>query len=309
MPTLVQRFRGSLLGLAVGDGLGARFEGQSAEAIQSRFPNPPSLIQRPPNYELYYTDDTQMMIGVAETLVQVGQIDEERLYRSFVANYDPNRGYGRGARAVLEAQEYGRDPREVSERMFPGGSYGNGAAMRVAPIGLLFRDDHDMLWEQARLSSLTTHTHPLGIEGAQIVALAVALASKMKTFDRDAFIESILARVATADYRDKLTSVLVTRSLDQLAMLGNRIEAVHSAPTAIACFAMFPDSYEQAVGTAVLLGGDTDTIAAMAGAIAGAFLGSDAIPAHLLDILENDTKGRDYIMELADRLHDRCVEG
>lgn len=309
MPTLAQRFRGSLLGLAVGDGLGARFEGQSAEAIQSRFPNPPSLIQRPPNYELYYTDDTQMMIGVAETLVEIGQIDEERLYRSFVANYDPNRGYGRGARAVLEAQEYGRDPREVSERMFPGGSYGNGAAMRVAPVGLLFHNDHDLLWDQARLSSLPTHTHPLGIEGAQIIALAVAVASRMESFDRSAFFAPLLARIQTPEYRTQLELADATRSLDDIAQLGNRIEALFSAPTAIACFAMFPDSYEQAVGTAVLLGGDTDTIAAMAGAISGAFLGSDAIPAHLLDILENDTKGRDYIMELADRLDARCVEG
>jgi poly(ADP-ribose) glycohydrolase ARH3 len=67
---------------------------------------------------------------------------------------------------------------------------------------------------------------------------------------------------------------------------------------------MFPNSYELAVGNAVLLGGDTDTIAAMTGAISGAFLGCDAIPAHLLEILENDSKGRDYITELADRLHD-----
>jgi ADP-ribosylglycohydrolase len=78
MPSLAQRFRGSLLGLAVGDGLGSRFEGQSAEAIQNRFPDPLLLIQRPPNYELYYTDDTQMMIGVAETLVEAGQLEDER---------------------------------------------------------------------------------------------------------------------------------------------------------------------------------------------------------------------------------------
>src|ERR1700722_13758591 len=103
-----------------------------------------------------------MAIGIAETLVTHGQIIEERLCEAFVANYVPSRGYGRGARAVLEAMEEGRDYRQVAEHHFPGGSYGNGAAMRVAPVGLLFRDDRVQLWEQARLSALPTHLHLLG---------------------------------------------------------------------------------------------------------------------------------------------------
>ena len=91
-----------------------------------------------------------MAIGVAETLAAHGQIIEERLSQAFVANYLPSRGYGRGARAVLDAMEDGRDYRQVAEQYFPGGSFGNGAAMRVAPVGLLFRDDRRALWEQAR---------------------------------------------------------------------------------------------------------------------------------------------------------------
>ena len=61
-----------------------------------------------------------------------GEIVEEVLCRAFVANYVPSRGYGRGARAVLEAMEDGRDYRSVADQHFPGGSFGNGAAMRVA---------------------------------------------------------------------------------------------------------------------------------------------------------------------------------
>ena len=90
---------------------------------------------------------------------------------------------------------------------------------------------------------------------------------------------------------------------DALAQLGNRIEALFSVPTAIASFALTPDSYAATIGNVILLGGDTDTIAAMAGALAGAFLGVNAIPQRLLALLENSPKGRAYIADLADHLY------
>src|SRR3954471_7291414 len=149
---LPDRFRGCLLGLALGDALGGKFEAQTADAIRARFSSAEALFAYPQE-EIWYTDDTQMAIGVAETLAAHGEIVEEMLCRAFVANYVPSRGYGRGARAVLDAMEDGRDYRQVAEEYFPGGSFGNGAAMRVAPVGLLFRDDRRRLWEQARLSA------------------------------------------------------------------------------------------------------------------------------------------------------------
>src|SRR5262245_39062612 len=100
--TLRDRFRGGMLGLAIGDALGGRFEAQSAEGIRARFPSPAALIDYPTD-EIWYTDDTQMAIGVAEALPASGEVVERELCRAFVANYVPSRGYGRGARAVLEA--------------------------------------------------------------------------------------------------------------------------------------------------------------------------------------------------------------
>src|SRR5262245_13402450 len=138
-PTVQDRFAGCFLGLAVGDALGGRFEAQLADGSRARLPTVEALIDYPQD-EIWYTDDTQMAIGVAETLVAHGQIIEEHLCRAFVANYVPSRGYGWGARAVLDAMEDGKDYRAVAEKHFPGGSYGNGAAMRVGPVGLLFRD-------------------------------------------------------------------------------------------------------------------------------------------------------------------------
>jgi poly(ADP-ribose) glycohydrolase ARH3 len=300
-PVLKDRFEGSLLGLAVGDALGGRFEAQSGGAVRARFPTVEALIDYPQD-ELWYTDDTQMAIGVAETLVAYGEIVEDRLCEAFVANYVPSRGYGRGARAVLEAMESGRDHREVAERYFPGGSYGNGAAMRVAPVGLLFRDDRLRLLDQARRSALPTHRHPLGIEGAQLLALAIAHCSRVERLDRAAFFEELLSACASAPYRAKIEEAAGMRSHSELMRLGNGIEALESVPTAIASYALAPESFESAVGHVILLGGDTDTMAAMAGALSGAYLGTAGLPRRLVDLLESSPKGRAYLTELTGRL-------
>jgi poly(ADP-ribose) glycohydrolase ARH3 len=298
---LIDRFHGCLLGLAVGDALGGRFEGQSPDWIAARYPTPQALIANPPADTLHYTDDTQMAIGVAETLVENLDILEERVCHHFVSNYVPSRGYGFGTRRVLEAMQEGRDHREIAATHSPGGSLGNGAAMRVAPVGLFFHDDLDQVWEQARLSALPTHTHPLGIEGAQLLAVAVALALRDGPFDRAAFFGELLRRGPSDEYRARLERAAA--STEDLAGLGNGIKAPESVPTAIALFASAPASYPDVIGRAILLGGDTDTIAAMAGALAGAHLGIHAVPDGLLRQLEDEGKGRTFLADLAERLH------
>lgn len=308
MPTLQSRFRGCLIGLAAADALGGQFEAQSPQAILARYSTPDALIGHPRD-ELWYTDDTQMAIAVAETLVEHGGISEEPLCSHFVANYVPSRGYGRGARAVLEAMEDGRDWRSAAEEYFPGGSFGNGAAMRVAPVGLAFRGDRRRVLDESRLSALPTHLHPLGIEGAQLLALAVAWACRADTFDHAAFFAEIRSACVSDDYRDKIEQAARAQFPDGLARLGNGIRAIESVPTALACFAMHPNSYAEAIAQAIFLGGDTDTIACMTGAISGAFLGFEAIPRRLEAKLENSPKGRVYILELADRLLERFPNG
>jgi poly(ADP-ribose) glycohydrolase ARH3 len=298
---LLDRFRGCLLGVAVGDALGGKFEAQSASAIRGRFPTTEALIEYPQE-EIWYTDDMQMTIGIAETLAAHGEIIEQHLCAAFVANYVPSRGYGRGARAVLDAMEEGRDHRAIAEQYFPGGSFGNGAAMRVAPIGLVFRDEREQLWEQARLSALPTHRHALGIEGAQLLALAVAHCSRAERFNRVAFFDELLAACSSEPYRAKLEAAASVSDPVALAALGNCIEALESVPTAIASFALSPESYEDVVSNVIFLGGDTDTLAAMAGALSGAYLGAGRLPQRLVGLLETSPKGRGYLVALADQL-------
>ena len=302
--SLPDRFLGCMIGLAVGDALGGLFEGQTADYIARRFPSPESLIAQPPTDLLTYTDDTQMAIGVAETLVEHGTITDEALCRAFVANYVPSRGYGRGARAVLDALEDGQDYRQVAEEYFPGGSLGNGAAMRVAPIGLLFHDDLDRVWQEARSSALPTHLHPLGIEGAQLLAVAIALAVTSSALEREPFLQVLRGRCQSDEFRAKLDELGELSSPAGLLALGNGIRALDSVPTAIGSFLLSLDNYSTAVARPILLGGDTDTIACMAGALSGAYLGHAAVPAHLRQLLEEkgSRKGRSYIESLSTKL-------
>ena len=302
-PSAQDRFRGCILGHAVADALGAPFETMPADAIYYGFGFAPKIVAEPPVDVLCYTDDTQMMIGVAECLVEQGEIRQADLMSAFVRNFDPSRAYGPGTHQIIECAADGSDWAAFSTTIFPGGSLGNGAAMRVSPVGLMFHDDLERTEHQAAESARPTHSHPVGIDGARIMAIAVAMAVRDSDFDVARFYDTLIRFAQTDELREALVTASKLTALDGLGVLGTSLEAHRSVPTAIACFASYPDSYPAAVGRAIGLGGDTDTIAAMAGALCGARLGAQAIPSHLLDLLEDGSKGRSYIDTLAQRLY------
>jgi poly(ADP-ribose) glycohydrolase ARH3 len=308
VPSLEQ-FKGCLLGLAVGDSLGAPFEGLNADNIYWGFGPPAELVKNADGDTLIWTDDTEMMIGVAETLVEHGRILEEPLCRAFAGNYHAERGYGQGARLVLEAMIEGGPWSEIARTHFPGGSFGNGAAMRVAPVGLVFCNDLERVMAEAERSALPTHVHPLGIEGAQLLAVAIALAVRPGPLNRKAFYGELQRRARSEEFRWHLAMASRLRRGDSVGGLGNSLEAHRSVVTSIACFAALPHSFDDAVGRAISQGNDTDTLAAMTGALCGAHLGLKGVPAHLLDKLENARKGRSYLEELATRLYERFRSG
>jgi poly(ADP-ribose) glycohydrolase ARH3 len=292
-----------MLGHALGDGLGAPFEGLSSELIFASFGRPTDIVAKPPVDVLYCTDDTHMSIGVAQVLCEKGAIDEDSLIQAFARNYDPKRGYGQGMRRLLEAALLNEDWRDVAASQFPGGSYGNGGAMRVAPVGLFFHDDLDRVWEEAGRSAVVTHRHPLGIEGAQLLAVAVAMAARGEAGDHDGLYGELYDRATQEEYQWLLRTAWKLTANDSLFYLGSGIEAHRSVVTAITCFAISPDSYTAAIARALSLGNDTDTVMGMTGAISGAHLGMNALPQNLIALLENGERGRDAILRLAHDLN------
>lgn len=306
-PSLADRYLGCFLGLAIGDALGSPMEGMSADMLYQFFGGTQELFDIPVDRQLHYTDDTEMMIGVAQALLEHGRIVEDHLVERFVANLNPSRGYGPGAIRILQAMSEGKDWRWLTATIFPGGSFGNGAAMRVAPVGLLFHEDLDRVWDEARLSALPTHIHPIGIEGAQLLAIAVAWLVRNATFERGPFYDELLRRATTDEFRWLLSTAVELTVDDTVSILGNGIEAQRSVVTSIACFVASPASYTDAVGRAISVGGDTDTIAAMTGALCGTHLGVTGLPRQLVDQLENGTQGRDAIVALANQLHVRSL--
>jgi poly(ADP-ribose) glycohydrolase ARH3 len=302
------RFLGCLIGQAVGDALGAPFEGVPADFVFWTQGTVPELLAQCSSEVLRYTDDTQMMIGVAETLAAHGEICEDSLCHHFAANYEPERGYGTGARRILECMAADGDWQHLAETVFPGGSFGNGAAMRVAPVGLLFCHDLRRVAEQARRSARPTHRHPLGIEGAQLFALAVALAVQGPPLQRGRFYRTLEGSCGSEEFRWQVRAARGLRRQHSVGFLGNSLPAHRSVVTAMACFTTCPDSFEGAVTKAIALGDDTDTLAAMAGALSGAHLGLAAIPQRWVERLEAGPKGAAYLRVLAERLYERYRE-
>ena len=257
--------------------------------------------------ELIYTDDTHMTIGVAESLVGSKGFDGEHMAQTFLRNYEsePWRGYGPGPPMIFRMIKSGEPWDSAANKLYQGGSFGNGSAMRVAPVGLLYLNSPAKLREIAYKSSSITHSHELGKEGAAIQAYAVALAlnaSPEEEIDRQVFILKLQQFARSQIYKEKIVSINeLLGEQDRtkvVAVLGNGIEAPRSVPTAIYSFLKHPKSYKDSVIYAISLGGDTDTIASMAGAISGAYLGMEAIPQEWRAKLED----RAYIEALAERL-------
>lgn len=294
----LDRGRGALLGTFTGDALGMPFEGTPPAAVPKRVEMVDARLGRGT-----YTDDTQMAIALAESLVDRGGVDVEHLGWAFLEAYDPRRGYGVGTRAVLRLISAGVTATDAALRAFGGrGSLGNGAAMRVAPVAVRFADDHEALLDSARRSARVTHAHPVGIDAA--VAQAAAIGAALQGEDP---LASARAAATTSELRGGLATaadLLAEPSPSPEAVaaaLGNGATGHESVPAAVYAAAAH-GGFEEAVSFAVRCGGDTDTIGAMAGAIAGARDGVAAIPARWLDALEDGHKGRSHVESLAEQL-------
>ncbi|XP_053854632.1 ADP-ribosylhydrolase ARH3 [Vidua macroura] len=320
------RFRGCLAGALLGDCLGAVFEGRSVVKLPELLSFLKGLEPAPPEEggeaagsargeSLPYTDDTAMSRSVVQSLLAKQEFDEVDMAKRFAEEYkkEPNRGYGMAVVNVFKKllSPKCNDVFEPARAQFNGkGSYGNGGAMRVAAIPLVYSDVQDVK-KFAKLSAELTHANSLGYNGAILQALAVHLALQ-EGLSRETFLEQLISHMEHVEADDKSLSdaralgfedLPFSRRLkkikeflelssvpkaDVLFELGNGIAALRSVPTAIYSFLRcmdadpdIPDHYnalQRTIIYCISLGGDTDTIATMAGAIAGAYYGEEQVP-------------------------------
>jgi ADP-ribosylglycohydrolase len=314
-----------LLGLAVGDALGAPLEGLSSQQIKSHYGRVRNYVdgvqawkRKPHRWRLrgLYSDDTQQALALCDVMLEHGRVDPERLADIYLALANPkgtfegaHRGIGRSFRQVLAALERGVPAHEAGQP-----TAGIGAAMRIAPVALYFRDEPKSMFESVMAASLVTHRDIRSISGALAVAHAVCrlvsgqprdpslmfrLASDLVQDEKpiiaeysryvtnvDTHARSLSRAIAHAESllespRDRALGALVDEANRHGAEPPCRRPTQGFPPACIpTCLYLLlaTESFEEAVTEVVNLGGDTDTVGAILGALAGAHYGVDAIP-------------------------------
>ena len=237
-----------------------------------------------------YTDDTEMALSVVEVLRDCGHVDQDALVARFVTRYDPMRAYGPGAKRLLEQIQGGADWREARKALYRGvGSFGNGASMRVAPLGAFFADDLARCRHEAEQSALVTHTHPEGVAGAIAVAAAASFASLTRDqgFDAAAFMAHVLAVTPSSMVRDGIEEGRQTLGEGSVALAAERLgngSGVTAADTVPLCMWLVcqrPDDFQEALWLTVSALGDRDTTCAIVGGVLACRVGLEGIPASM----------------------------
>ncbi|HYE77625.1 MAG TPA: ADP-ribosylglycohydrolase family protein [bacterium] len=336
-PSTLERCIGTLFGLAIGDALGAPVEGWPRETIRTA-----CGFIREYQYTLFgkgvVTDDTQMALALAESIVQERQFDPGHfsfMLGEWMRRHDQGIEAARGASKTVtlttRALYKGTPWTETGQP-----SASNVPAVRIAPLALfhLHSSEEDLL-RDVEDSCLPTNIDPLAIAGAKVMALAIRalIRTDVEKFSVGNFLDylQIHARHFSprlADCLEPLREYLCQTPLEEqdfgsplagyshpefcndslqsvtrdkfeiLARIGTGKFVLESIPAALFCFLQAPRNFEAAVTTAVNAGGDTDSIAAMAGALSGAFNSSAGIPGRFLKELEH----RDHLMDLATQL-------
>ena len=302
------QFTGCLIGQCLGDSLGFLVEGFPTEECEKYVTGP---MQSWFNGTMddcpfgQYTDDSQLARDLLESIVTCGRFEPADYANRIAAIFAENRIVGRGV-ATHNAAMRLIDGMSWEESGTPAPAAGNGAAMRAAPIGLFFFDDSQRLVEAAHDQGRITHLDPRCAAGAAAIAGAVALALRSRTIDIAKFVNQLAEWVEplsdeVAEPLRKLAdwnALPVLEAADQISIAGlesgqtndwERISpfVIPSVLWSLFSFLRSPDDYWTTICTAIRIGGDVDTTAAMAGAISGAHLGIEAIPRHLAERLND----------------------
>lgn len=271
------QYIGCLLGLALGDALGAPYEGGPIERFVWW------LIGSTKEGLPRWTDDTQMSLDIAESLLSLGVLDQNDLAMRFASSYRWSRGYGPSTARLLKRVRRGENWATASTAIYKNGSFGNGAAMRSSIIALFFLRDFQTLLRETVRAAEVTHAHPLGIEGAILIAVAThGLLYKES-------LEQILDKASTycisAEFHKQLVIVRKwlfnqenVKPAEAAKVLGNGITAQSSCATALyIALSHLNFQLNELLSFSRVCGGDVDTISAMAGTLWGAYNGADSI--------------------------------
>lgn len=323
---LLERIRGSMIGLAAGDALGHPTEFISSVArIKERF-GPTGITEfaaAGPHRPGTFTDDTQMSICVARGLAKAGHSDLDAmmdcLADEFVAWADHptnNRAPGGTCLAGCRKLKSGAPWREAGVR----GSKGCGAAMRAAPVAWMFFDDDDMLVRVAAAQSVLTHAHPTGV--ASSVAAAAPVAWLLKGNGLDGLLDYTIAMVKKLDaalfkeigvddaaaaqigISEQLGALKDTGDIlgeetdDVCELLGGAWVGEEAVATALWCFLKARGDVMETLRRGATSSGDSDSIACIGGSFAGALHGLSGIPEHLRGV----ERAADLLL-LADEVH------
>lgn len=263
----LERALASLRGLAVGDALGSQFFVPVNHPLLKRRELPAGTWQ--------WTDDTEMACSVVTVLATHRRIDQDVLAASFAERHDFDRGYGPAVNRLLRLVREGGDWRELSAALFGGqGSWGNGAAMRIAPLGAWYADDPEQATHQAEISAYPTHQHREAVVGAMAVAAAAALAgSPSGPPSPEALLDGVIALIPRSAVGAGLRRARDLLDYDDAATVaavlgcGRRTTAHDTVPFALWSAARSLGDYERAFWTTAQVGGDIDTTCAIVGGV------------------------------------------
>ncbi len=330
VPTRSQ-FRGCLVGQALGDALGTFVEGAPAETARGYVDEilPGWLAGEPATLGPYrlgqYTDDTQLARELLQSVVEQGGFEPAAYARRIMRLFTENRIVGRG-RSTEEAAARLALGLPWDEAGTPPPAAGNGSAMRAAPVGLLCFDDADRLVRFAVDQGRITHQDPRCSAGSVAVAGATAFALRQGALDIASWVDELAGLVqrvdgsvadAVADLRDwvGLEPEDAVAAIAALAGGEDPWDGISPFVTSSVVWSLYavlrsPDDYWETIRTAIRVGGDVDTTAAMAGAISGARLGIEGVPAHLARLVtDQDTWGYDELVSLTDAAYDVSIGG
>ncbi len=262
----ISRAIGALTGLALGDAFGAPFEGG---------PAPKHIIREPgyfgvnPVISVQFTDDTKQSLAISKSLLKCGYFNEIDVLRALIEEYDRDpRFYGPTSGEIFSRIKRGCAPQEAAKSLYieEGRGRTNGSVMRGAPIGIFYPP------EEVRSISLAasriTHFHPVACESSAIFNTVISHLVRGK--DLMYAINRAMETCENAEVRNRI----ITPEKYPLNPSMDALDTLHASLSIALC----TDSFVDAVREAVMLGGDTDTIAALCGALKGAEHGRESLP-------------------------------